>query len=162
MIEGMTLGSIGTVLLFAAVVATGAEAQAPAAPDLPASAAGQRYRLVEVAGAALPVEVEKDWSCRESVTRATLTLVADSTWVLRSTLREACGERAEVETEVEHGRYAREGTSLRFYDEDGEDDRDWDLRREVDLDDLQSGTVGADGSLTVRLDDGKTTLVFRQ
>ena len=38
---------------------------------------------------------------------------------------------------------------------------DWDLGREIDLDDLRTGTLAADGSLTVELADGKNRLVFR-
>jgi hypothetical protein len=59
----------------------------------------QRYRLVEVAGSALPVEVEQEWRCRESVTRATLTLRPDSLWALEYTKRKVCGDRTEDETE---------------------------------------------------------------
>jgi hypothetical protein len=123
--------------------------------------AGQRYRLVEVAGHALPVEVEKEWRCREYVTRATLTLGADSLWTLRYTKREVCGERAEVETELEGGRYSLEGGTIRFHEDDDGDDRDWNLGRDLDVDDLDTATRNADGALAARLRDGVTTLVFR-
>jgi hypothetical protein len=120
----------------------------------------QRYRLIEVAGTALPAEVEKSWNCREYVTRGDLTLGSDSLWSLRVTLREVCGERAEVETETEHGRYSVAGDTVRFFDDDGDDDRD--TGDDVDLDDLKSGTLAADGTLTVRLEDDRSTLVFRK
>jgi hypothetical protein len=120
----------------------------------------QRYRLIEVAGTALPAEVEKSWNCREYVTRGDLTLGSDSLWSLRVTLREVCGERAEVETETEHGRYSVAGDTVRFFDDDDDDDRD--TGDDVDLDDLKSGTLAADGSLTVRLEDDRSTLVFRK
>jgi hypothetical protein len=118
----------------------------------------QRYRLIEVAGMALPAEVEKSWNCREYVTRGDLTLGSDSLWSLRVTLREVCGERAEVETETEQGRYSVAGDTVRFFDDD--DDRD--TGDDVDLDDLKSGTLAADGTLTVRLEDDRSTLVFRK
>ena len=120
----------------------------------------QRYRLIEVAGTALPAEVEKSWNCREYVTRGDLTLGSDSLWSLRVTLREVCGERAEVETETEHGRYSVAGDTVRFFDDDGDDDRD--TGDDVDLDDLKGGTLAADGTLTVRLEDDRSTLVFRK
>lgn len=160
MTERMTRQSIAAALTLLAAVATGAAAQTAAVTGMPVSSTDQRYRLVEVAGSALPVEVEKEWTCRESVTRAALTLGADSTWTLRSTIREVCGDRAEVETDVEHGRYIKEGGSLRFYDE-GEDDGDWELERDLDLEDFESGSLAPDASLAVRLDDGKTILLFK-
>jgi hypothetical protein len=150
MTEATLLRGIGLAAALAAGVHATADGQA-----------SERYRLVEVAGSALPVEVEKEWSCRESVTRGTLTLGADSLWTLRYTKREVCGDRAEVENEDESGYYTMEGGTIRFRDDD-DDDRDWELRRDVDLDDLESGTVAADGSLTVQLRDGKTTLLFRR
>jgi len=119
----------------------------------------QSYRLIEINGSALPAEVEKEWNCRDYVTRGALTLGADSLWSLRVTLREVCGERAQVETETEHGRYSVSGDTLRFFD-DGDDDRD--MGEDVDLDDLKSGTLAEDGTLTVRLENDETTLVFRK
>jgi hypothetical protein len=71
-----------------------------------------------------------------------------------------CGERAEVETETEHGRYSVAGDTVRFFDDDDDDDRD--TGDDVDLDDLKSGTLAADGTLTVRLEDDRSTLVFRK
>lgn len=121
----------------------------------------QSYRLIEVAGSALPAEVEKEGNCREYVTRGDLTLGSDSLWSFRVTLREACGERAEVETETEHGRYRVAGDTVRFFDDDDDDD-DRDIGNDMDLDDLKSGIFAADGTLSVRLEDDRTTLVFRK
>ena len=120
----------------------------------------QTYRLLEVAGSALPAEVEKEGDCREYVTRGDLTLGSDSLWSFRVTLREACGERAEVETETEHGRYSVAGDTVQFFDDDDDDDRD--IGDDMDLDDLKRGIFAADGTLSVRLDDDQTTLVFRR
>jgi hypothetical protein len=122
----------------------------------------ERYRLVEVAGSALPVEVEKEWRCRELVTEAELTLRADSLWALQYTKREVCGQREEVETEHEDGRFTIVADTIRFHDDDGDDDRDWSLSADVDVDELATATRAADGTLTGRLRDGKTTLVFRR
>jgi hypothetical protein len=121
----------------------------------------QSYRLVEVGGNPLPAEVKKEMNCRESVTQGDLTLNADSLWSLRITAREECGKRSEVETETEHGRYSQTGDSLRFFDDDDDHD-DADDRDDLDLDDLKSGTLSKDGTLTVRLEDDETTLVFRK
>jgi hypothetical protein len=122
----------------------------------------QQYRLVKVADKELPAEVDRDRGCRESVTRATLTLEADSLWSLRYTKREECGGRAEVENEHEGGRYSMVADSIQFRDDDDDDDRDDDEDDDLDIDDLASGTLAADGTLTARLRDGRTTVVFRR
>ena len=134
-----------------AAVATAERAQPPA----------QRYRLVEVAGSALPAQVEKEWRCKEYVTAGALTLATDSTWTLETTTREVCGQRTEEDSDVEGGRYSAAGDSLRFYDDDGEQDRDSRRESDIDLEDLHSGTRAPDGRLIVRLEDGETTAVFR-
>jgi hypothetical protein len=153
MTDGMTMRAIGAALALTTGLTTGAVSQEPAGA----------YRLMEVAGRALPAEVEKEWNCREEVTRGTLTLGADSLWTLRVTLREVCGDRAEVETETETGRYVMAGDTIRFRDDDeDDDDRDWSIGGDVDLDDLQTGTRGGNGTLAVRLKDRKTTLLFRR
>lgn len=129
-------------------VATRAEAQGE-----------QRYRLVEVGGSALPVQVDKGWRCRDSLTSATLTLGSDSLWSLQYTEREVCGDRAEVEEEHERGRYSVVADTIRFHGDDDGDDRDDD---ELELDELALATLAADGTLTGRLRDGRTTVVFRR
>src|SRR5688572_1828128 len=63
-----------------ATVAAPAPTAAPATP--PSSPAATVYRLAQVGGKALPVEVEKGWRCREDVTAGTLTLGNDGRWVL--------------------------------------------------------------------------------
>jgi hypothetical protein len=57
-----------------------------------------------------------------------------------------------------------EGQSIRFFDEDGEaNGKDWNLiGKEIDLDEMTTGMLGSDGTLTVQLADEKTTLVFRR
>ena len=121
--------------------------------------------MAEIAGSALPVEVGKEWSCRESVTEGTLTLGADSLWSFRFNKHEVCGARTEEEIEQEGGRYTTEGKTIRFHDDDEDDDDtddDRDNADDSDLDDLETATLGADGRLMARLEDGKTTLVFRR
>lgn len=159
MIDSLKFGSLALALGLAAL----GQVEAQTATPISAERAEARYQLVEVAGSKLPVVVEKDWRCQESVTRGTLTLESDSVWIFRSTVREECGSRAKVETEIEQGRYTRDGTALRFRDddEDADDGKDWDLRVDLDLDDFESGSVAPDGALAVRLRDGETTLIFR-
>lgn len=146
------------------VAASAAQGQGPATGPEPRSGAptDERYRLLTIAGKPLPAVVEKERSCREEVTRGTVALGADSLWSLHVTTREVCGERSEEEFDTDGGRYSREGSSLRFHDDDGDDDRDWRLGEEMDVDDLKTGTVSSDGSLTVQMGDGKTSLVFRK
>ena len=151
--------ALGTIL---AAGTTPAEAQG--AGQTPATAAApESYQLVELAGKPLPALIDKERSCREEVTAGRLTLGKDGNWLLEGTTREVCGERvAETETDTGDGRYAVEGQTVRFYDDDGRDDRDRDNESEIDLDDLDTGTLASDGTLAVRLDDGRTTLEFRK
>jgi hypothetical protein len=143
--------------------ATAAQAPAAQAPaDLTAPPA-TTYKLVQVGGKPLPVEVEKEWRCREDVTAGTLTLRDDGRWLLETTAREVCGDRTTTEQDDDDGRYTVEGQTLRFLDDDGEENtKDWNIGKDVDLDDLRTGTLGTDGTLTVQLADEKTTLVFRR
>jgi hypothetical protein len=121
------------------------------------------YQLAQVGGKALPVEVEKGFRCREEVTGGKLTLAQDGRWLLETSQREHCGDRATDELDTDDGRYTTEGQTLRFFDDDGkENTKDWSIGKDIDLDDLHSGTLGADGALTVLLADEKTTLVFRR
>ncbi len=152
--------ALGTIL---AAVWMRAEAQ----DSTQASAAGaapEPYQLIEVAGKPLPAVIDKEWRCREEVTAATLTLSNGGNWLLQTTTREVCGERvAETETDTEDGRYAVEGQTVRFYDDDGRDDDHYrDNEIDLDLDDLDTGTLTPGGTLTIRLEDGRTTLVFRK
>lgn len=160
MIDSLKLASLALALGMTAADRVEAQTATPVS----AGRAEVRYHLVEVAGSKLPVVVEKEWRCQESVTRGTLTLESDSVWIFRSTVREECGSRAKVDTEIEHGRYTRDGTTLRFYDDDDDagDGKDWDLRVDLDLDDFESGSVAPDGALAVRLRDGETTLIFKR
>lgn len=148
MIDPILPGALALALTLLAFP-TSAEAQAE-----------ERYRLVEVAGSKLPVEVEKEWRCREYLTEAALTLGADSLWRMQYTKREVCGDREEIETETEDGRYTVVADTIRFLDDD--DDEDDRVDDDLDVDDLATATRGANGTLTGRLRDGKTTLVFRR
>lgn len=148
MTDRSLMGGLALALALATMPAP-ADAQAPGE---------ERYRLVEVGGSPLPVEVEKGLRCREYVTGATLTLRADSTWTMEYGKREVCGQREETETEHENGRYSVVADSIRFHDDDGDDDDDDD---DIDVDDLASATRSPDG-LTARLEDGKTVLLFRR
>jgi hypothetical protein len=145
-----------------------ATAAAPAPTTTPATtpssaAAPSVYRLAQVGGKALPVEVEKGWRCREDVTAGTLTLGNDGRWVLETEKRETCGDRTREELESDDGRYKAEGQTLRFFDEDGEQNsKDWSIGKDIDLDDLTTGSIAGDGTLTVQLADEQTTLVFRR
>ena len=149
MTDKMLVGGLGLAMALAVSAPGSADAQVPGT-----------YRLTEVAGSVLPAEVEQEWNCRESVTEGTLTLGADSLWSFRFNEHEVCGARTEEEIEQEGGRYSTEGDTIRFHDDD-DDDRD-DNADDPDLDDLGTATLGSDGRLTARLEDGKTTLVFRR
>ena len=135
-------------------------AEAGAAPR---TASVTRYSLVEVAGARLPAETEKEWRCREEVTGGTLSLREDGHWLLETATREICGDRTEEDRDTDDGTYRTEGSTLHFLDDDGrESSAGWGLESEVDLDDIRTGTLTPDGTLTIRLANDKHTLVFRR
>ena len=143
-------------------VADTGSAATSAAPSTPAGTTETRYTLVSVNGKALPTEVEKELRCREDVAAGTLALRSDGRWRLETTRRETCGDRTEEDLDDDDGTYRTEGRTLRFFDDDGrENTDDWDLRGDIDLDDFRTGTLAADGTLTVELADGKNRLVFR-
>ena len=128
-----------------------------------AAPAENRYTLVEVDGKALPVETEKEWRCRDEVTSGTLVLRGDGRWRFETSVRETCGDRTKMDRDDEDGIYRTEGTSIQFLDEDGNrNDADWNLVREIDLDELDQGAIADGGALTVRLADEKTVLTFRR
>ena len=165
----------GTRALAGAVVAAGlgiagplaaqtsADSAAPAAQARSAAPVETRYTLVQVAGRALPVETEKELRCRDEVTAGTLALRDDGRWRLETDTREICGDRTETDRDDEDGTYRTEGGTLRFLDEDGrENTSGWSLDRELDLDELAAGTLGDGGTLSVRLADDNTVLLFRR
>lgn len=162
MTDTRAVRGVGAALVLAALIGTTAHAQSTATA-VAAAPGAERYRLVEVAGTALPAEVEKEWGCREYVTRGALTLGADSSWSLRTTRREVCGDRVEVEHDDDDGIYKREGETLHFLDDDGRanTDSEWRIGTDIDLDELRTGIIGKGGTLTVQLADDETTLVFR-
>jgi len=160
----MTKGT--KILTLTAVAALGAGALVlQAAPSWAQGVSGQEsYQLVQVAGNALPTQIEQEGDCREEVLSGTLTLDTDGGWELVTRERETCGDQVEEEEESETGAYRAEGDVIRFMDDDEDDDRNEaadDDDGELDLDDLATGTRSGDG-LTVTLEDGQTVLVFRR
>jgi hypothetical protein len=137
------------------IAAAGADARAQ-------SPAPTRYTLVEVDGKALPTTIEKELRCREDVTAGTLSLTQDGRWLLETVTKEICGDRTEEDSDREHGTYTTEGQTLSFLDEDARENHDsgWG-GRDDDLDEFKTGTLAADGSLTIKLADG-TPLLFRE
>jgi hypothetical protein len=169
------LAAVAALAALSLTVTAAAGAQAtPATPDSTGpsrSAAGAvaaapsetRYVLVDVGGKALPVEIDKGWRCREDVTAGTLLLREDGHWRLETSVREICGDRPEMEHEDDDGTYRAEGTTLHFLDDDGNRNHaDWSLGGEIDLDELDQGTMADGGTLTVRLADEETVLRFRR
>lgn len=128
------------------------------------SAATTRYTLVEVSGKPLPALVEKELRCREEVTAGALMLRADGRWLLETTSRETCGERVKDDRDSDDGTYRVERKTIRFFDDDGREnsDRGWGVGRDIDIDELKTGTTADDETLKVQLADGRTTLVFRR
>lgn len=161
----VTLSATTPVMAAAQADAGTSDTTRPARPSAQALAAGPvetRYALVDVDGKGLPVETEKEWRCREEVTAGTLILREDGRWRLDTSVRETCGERTTMDQEDEDGRYRSEGTTIHFLDDDGNrNDSEWGLEREIDLEDLDHGSIDG-GALTVTLADEKTVLRFRR
>jgi hypothetical protein len=151
--------ALGTIL-----VAAWTSAEAQTFTQTATTATPQTYRLTEVAGKSLPAIINRGLRCHEEVTAAELTLVDGGSWLLRAATRGLCGDRVvATETDVESGRYAIEGRTVRFYDEDGRSGgRESDFETEIDLDDVETGTLAPNGTLTVRLEGEGATLVFRR
>lgn len=148
----------GRIIALAAVVA--GFPLAGAQLDGQTAAQDRIYRLVSVDGQPLPVTVEEEDGCREEVAEATLTLRESGEWRLEVAEREVCGDAVdEEETDDEAGRYTTEGDTVRFLDDDADDEADAseeeadeadeadeeDDEGELDLDDLGVGTLDADG-----------------
>jgi hypothetical protein len=149
--------------ILGAVLAAGASARAGA--QVVDSAAGTtRYMLVEVAGKALPALVERERSCREDVIAGALTLSDDGRWLLETTTREVCGDRSKEDRDSDDGTYSSDGAALTFRDDDGDQnaEREWQVGTDIDLDEVERGTIAGDGTLSVQLADARTTLVFRR
>jgi hypothetical protein len=153
------------------IVTIAAAAQEPAAGrDTTAAAqaiavapAETAYLLLDLGGKPLPARIETEWRCYEDVVAGTLRLREDGRWRLETTVRETCGSRSKMEQEDEDGIYRTEASTLRFLDDDGHrNGADRSLDDEIDLDDLDHGTLAEGGVLTVRLADGKTVLRFRR
>jgi hypothetical protein len=144
-------------------VPTGVERTSPLADATPAPAAATtRYVLVEVAGKALPALVEKELRCREDVVAGVLTL-SDGRWQLETTTREACGDRSKEDRDRDDGTYSSDGAVLTFRDDDGHQNAEREtVGTDIDLDELERGTIAGDGTLRVQLADARTTLLFRQ
>src|SRR5688572_16563581 len=103
------------------------------------------YRLTSVGGQALPAALGTDDGCRELVTSATLRLSADGKWSLRQEERHECPSGVRTKTESEDGKYTLAGTTVTFMDDDGERNTGGTPDDDIDLDDLDQGTVsGAD------------------
>ena len=155
-------GPIVTIAAAAQEPAAGRDTTA-AAQAIAVAPAETPYLLLDLGGKRLPVRIEKEWRCYEDVVAGTLRLREDGRWRLETTVRETCGSRSKMEQEDEDGIYRTEGSTLRFLDDDGHRNRaDWGLDGEIDLDDLDHGTLAEGGTLTVRLADGKTVLRFRR
>ena len=150
----------------AAPLMAGAQSSRPetAAASSGASLGEVRYRLVQVAGRTLPAMVEQELRCKEEVMEGALTLRDDGRWVLETAIRETCGNRVTHERDTDDGTFTREGGTIRFLDDDGEvpSDGGWNVRTDIDLEDLVTGALAGDGTLTAQLADERTTLVFRR
>lgn len=127
----------------------------------------ETWRLADIDGSPMPAVVDIEDDCAETIAAATLTLDANGEWTLIWTEQETCGGEIEDEDEDERerGRYTVDGQTVRFLDEDGEageeDDSDDEDEVDVDIEELSVGTRSA-ATLTVRLRDGQTNLVFRR
>jgi hypothetical protein len=159
----LTAAALASVLGFTVTIAARAQETAAAPQAVGAKPAGTRYLLLSVAGKPLPVRIAKEWSCHEDLVAGTLTLQEDGRWRLETTERETCGDRTNTDQEDEDGIYQTQGSTLRFLDDEGRRSHsEWSLHGDLDLDDLDRGTLTEDRDLTVHLVDRTTVLRFRR
>lgn len=147
---GLTVTAAGALTL----LTLGARAQSPTQ--------AQMYRLVEIGGQPLPVVVEQEGECREEIRGGTLTLETAGTWTLVLEERDVCGDQVDDSEDREQGRYAVEGQTVRFLNDNGEPrsfDADDDEEGEIEVDEITEGRRADDG-LTGRLPGG-TVVLFR-
>jgi len=159
----LTLAMAATASAQTPEATPGGTAVPPASQAVAMAPAETRYVLLDVGGKSLPVRIEKEWRCHEDVAAATLLLREDGRWRLETTVRETCGTRSRMDGDDEDGMYRAQGETLRFFDDDGHrHHREWSPAGEIELDDLDQGTLTDGGLLTVRLADGETVLRFRR
>jgi hypothetical protein len=157
--------AIGIVLLD--VAPAPASAQSPQVGLAPAAEIRQlitTYTLLEVGGKSLPTLIEEEWRCHKEVITGTLVLSGGGRWLLQTMTREVCGDQTSVKRSTEDGIYRTEAGTMHLFDEAGRErtKRGWSFGTDIDLDELKTGTFGSEGTLTVRLSDEQTELVFRQ
>lgn len=138
-----------------AVVALGGVAVAIAAVQAQAGVL-ENWTLTSVDGAPLPYLAETEDGCSETVTAGSLSLRDDGTWLLTLEEEDRCPSGSTTETDTEDGRYAVDGTTIQFLDDDGEPESPDGV---IELEDLATGERGAN-ELTVRLADGVTEVRF--
>jgi hypothetical protein len=121
------------------------------------------YALVEVGGKSLPTLIEQEWRCHKDVIAGTLVLSGGGRWLLETVTREVCGDHASSRRSSDYGIYRTEAGTMHFFEEDGRESTKggWSFFRNIDLDEIKTGTIESDGMLTVRLSDGHE-LVFRR
>ena len=125
------------------------------------------YRLTAIDEHRMPVvvDIDDEARCREELFSAVLTLRANGTWNLVSRERKVCdGDLVkDVDEEFDGGTFTVDGSTVTFFDEDGQMPRDRSLdldRDEIELDDLGVGTLSRD-ALSVRLEVG-VVAIFRK
>lgn len=143
------------LLVFAASIGTMAMV---AQSGIGAAQAGS-YRLTSVAGNALPTPLGMENGCKEMVTAGTLTL-SDGKWTLRYDERHECPSGARMSAESETGKYSMDGSTITFMDDDGERNTGGSPDDDIDLDELDHGTLSGN-TLTVKLKEGQTVVFQR-
>ncbi|HEY7479248.1 MAG TPA: hypothetical protein VH680_01930 [Gemmatimonadales bacterium] len=157
--------AIGIVLLGVGRVAAAQTSQVGPAPAAEIRQLITTYTLLEVGGKSLPTLIEQEWRCHKDIIAGTLVLSGGGRWLLQTVTREVCGDQTMVNRSTDDGIYRTEAGTMHLFDAAGRErtaKRGWSFGTDIDLEELKTGTFGSEGTLTVRLSDGHTELVFRQ
>jgi len=132
----------------------------------PPPAIAGTYTLAQVDNGDLPAVVREADGCREELTAATLTLQADNTWNLQTTIKRQCGEQtAEEKTATQQGTFTAAELAIQFAAAPAAPPADPDKTGEEQAPPPIAAPASAtlqQNVLTVKLSDEKRQLTFRK
>jgi hypothetical protein len=149
-----------------ALVATALTLSTWAPAEAQAAAGDRTFQLATVTGSQLPVVLEEEDGCREELLSATLALSSTGRWTLTTSERETCGNDVELDEDTDVGMFRITGQTVQFLDIDGDIPETLQASAasaptDIEVEELSVGTLSGN-TLTARLTDGHTVLVFQQ
>jgi hypothetical protein len=136
-----------------------AAAQQPAG-ERPASLEGS-YALAAPEDGELPILLREKGDCRIEITAAELSLHDENRWRLSATVRETCGDDAEVRTVTQEGEFTADGDALQFEHAAAEPAEQEEEAAKSDLEEIRAATLAQD-EIKITLARDNRVLVFRR